>query len=97
MPRPGGILPPPQMAGNTSREFVEMTEATDQDENEFIDRYLADKLRPEYFWMDAGWYPNNGSWVNTGTWEVDPARFPQRAPGGERSCPRERDKNYPLV
>ncbi len=76
MPRPGGKLPPPQMAGNTSREYVEMTEATDRDENMFIDRYVAEKLNPDYFWMDAGWYPNNGSWVNVGTWEVDTKRFP---------------------
>jgi alpha-galactosidase len=26
--------------------------------------------------MDAGWYPNNGSWWSTGTWEVDKTRFP---------------------
>jgi alpha-galactosidase len=77
MPRPGGKLPSPQMAGNTSREYVEMTEATDRDENMFIDRYAAENLHPDYFWMDAGWYPNNGSWVNTGTWEVDPKRFPE--------------------
>ncbi|HEX4489477.1 MAG TPA: alpha-galactosidase, partial [Terriglobales bacterium] len=77
MPHPGGQLPPPQMAGNTSREYVEMTEATDRDENMFIDRYVEEKLNPDYFWMDAGWYPNNGSWVNTGTWEVDTKRFPK--------------------
>jgi alpha-galactosidase len=77
MPHPGGQLPPPQMAANTSREYVEMTEATDRDENMFIDRYVEEKLHPDYFWMDAGWYPNNGSWVNVGTWEVDPKRFPQ--------------------
>jgi len=76
MPRPGGRLPPPQMAGNTSREYVEMTEATDKVEIMFIDRYVEEKLNPDYFWMDAGWYPNNGSWVNTGTWEVDTKRFP---------------------
>ena len=76
MPRVDGKLPPPQMAANTSREYVEMTEATDRDENMFIDRYVADGLKPDYFWMDAGWYPNNGSWVNVGTWEVDTKRFP---------------------
>ncbi len=76
MPHPGGHLPPPQWAGNTSREYVEMTEATARDENMFIDLYVADDLKPDYFWMDAGWYPNNGSWTNTGTWEVDPKRFP---------------------
>ncbi len=76
MPRPGGKLPPPQMAANTSREYIEMTEATALTENMFIDRYLADGLKPDYFWMDAGWYPNHDSWINTGTWEVDSARFP---------------------
>ena len=76
MPHPNGKLPPPQWAGNTSHEFVEMMEATDQKENAFIDRYISDGLKPDYFWMDAGWYLNNGSWVNTGTWEVDPQRFP---------------------
>lgn len=76
MPHPNGKLPSPQMAGNTSREFVEMTEATDKDEMQFIDLYQSLGLHPDYFWMDAGWYPNNGSWVNTGTWEVDTKRFP---------------------
>jgi len=66
VPRPNGKLPPPQMAGNTSREFVEMTEATEKDEIQFIDLYKEAGLNPDYFWMDAGWYPNNGSWVNTG-------------------------------
>ena len=76
MPQPGGELPPPQVAGNTSREYVEMTEATDKDENYFIDRYLQEHIKIDYFWMDAGWYENNGSWTNTGTWEVDRTRFP---------------------
>lgn len=76
LPRPNGKQPPPQMAGNTSREFVEMTEATGKDEIQFIDLYKQAGLNPDYFWMDAGWYVNDGSWVNTGTWEVDPKRFP---------------------
>jgi alpha-galactosidase len=76
MPHPGGKLPPPQMSGNTSREYVEMTEATDRDQMMFIDRYVEERIKPDYFWMDAGWYPNNGSWVNTGTWEYDAKRFP---------------------
>ena len=77
MPHPGGKLPLPSMAGNTSREYVEMMEATDSAENMFIDRYVAEKLAPDYFWMDAGWYINDGRWENVGTWEVDPKRFPK--------------------
>lgn len=67
MPHPGGKLLQPLMSGNTSREYVEMMEATDVVENMFIDRYIAEKLTPDYFWMDAGWYINNGRWENVGT------------------------------
>jgi alpha-galactosidase len=28
-------------------------------------------------WRDAGWYPCKGSWPNTGTWELDPQRYPR--------------------
>ena len=27
-------------------------------------------------WRDAGWYLHPGEWWHTGTWEVDPVRFP---------------------
>ena len=27
--------------------------------------------------MDAGWYPCDGQWPKTGTWEPDPERFPR--------------------
>jgi len=30
----------------------------------------------DYWWMDAGWYPCDGNWPKTGTWEVDTNRFP---------------------
>ena len=26
--------------------------------------------------MDAGWYPFKSGWWKTGTWDVDPGRFP---------------------
>ena len=40
-----------------------------------IDRYLEEGIKLDYWWMDAGWYPC-GSWLETGTWEVDTKRFP---------------------
>ena len=27
-------------------------------------------------WIDAGWYPCHGHWEETGTWEIDRARYP---------------------
>lgn len=28
-------------------------------------------------WIDAGWYPCNKNWANTGTWEIDRSIYPQ--------------------
>ncbi len=69
-------LPSPIMPGNTSGEFNEMCNATEKDENQFIDRYVEERIPIDYWWMDAGWYPCNG-WPQTGTWEPDLKRFPK--------------------
>ncbi len=53
-----------------------MINANDENQKYFIDRYLQEGLKLDYWWMDAGWYINKGGWPNTGTWEVDKARFP---------------------
>jgi alpha-galactosidase len=42
----------------------------------YLNAYLDRGLKPDVWWMDAGWYPCGGSWWNTGTWEVDKNRFP---------------------
>lgn len=53
-----------------------------------VKAFLDAGIKPDICWRDAGgthtWYPNqtgpykgNDSWLNTGTWEVDPMRYPQ--------------------
>jgi alpha-galactosidase len=74
--RLGGKLPPIQwcgatVAGNGLMEFV-----TEENAKKSIDAYEAMGLKPDFWWMDAGWYPCGGAWPNTGTWEVDRTRFP---------------------
>jgi alpha-galactosidase len=76
LPRPGGRLPPIQLAACSSHQFGEMIHANTENQKFFIDRYLEEKLRLDYWWMDAGWYVNKTGWPNTGTWEVDTNRFP---------------------
>ena len=50
--------------------------------------YLAAGIKPDICWRDAGgrktWYPSEAgpytgekSWLNTGTWEPDPLKYPQ--------------------
>jgi alpha-galactosidase len=77
MPRPGGQLPPPQLVASSSRQYDEMIKANETNQVMFINRYLAEDLRLNYWWMDAGWYVHDGGgWPHVGTWLVDSNRFP---------------------
>jgi alpha-galactosidase len=73
----GGKLPSPILFGNTSGEFNEMCNANEENQKYFIDRYIEERIPIGYWWMDAGWYPCDGQWPKTGTWEPDLARFPR--------------------
>jgi alpha-galactosidase len=94
VPRPGGKLPPVQMAACSSHQFGEMIHADSESQRFFIDRYLQQKLPLDYWWMDAGWYWNKTGWPNTGTWEVDTNRFP----GGLRPiCDHAHGKGVKII
>jgi alpha-galactosidase len=73
--RPGGQLPPHMWIG-ASQHTNMMVGATEENQKQAVDSYLAQGYRPDLWWMDAGWYPCDGDWTCTGTWEPDPARFP---------------------
>ena len=76
-PRLGnGEIPPYHWAINTSPYYWEMINATTETQIMFIDKLLERGIFIDYWWMDAGWYYNNGHWDDTGTWEVDKKRFP---------------------
>lgn len=78
VPRPGGRLPAPQVCGYSGRVFSEMERANEENQMQFIDRYVEERIKLDYWWMDAGWFPCDGvGWWKTGTWEVDSKRFPR--------------------
>ena len=78
MPKPGGKLPPPQLVASSSRQYEEMIKANETNQIMFINRYLEEGIKLDYWWMDAGWYINyGGGWPRVGTWEVDTNRFPR--------------------
>jgi alpha-galactosidase len=79
LPRVGGV---PQ--GPISQIQVDGSEASTAD----VQAVLDAGIKPDICWRDAGgattWYPNhtgpykgNDSWLNTGTWDVDPGRYPK--------------------
>jgi alpha-galactosidase len=56
--------------------------STAEGETAFIRRYAEEGIQIDYWWQDAGWYPCDGvGWTKTGTWEVDPVRFPNGLAG----------------
>ncbi len=77
MPRLDGKLPVPLLPAYTGRWFEELAKATTETQIAFIDRYLDEGIKLDYWWMDAGWYPCGSGWWNTGTWEPDFKRFPK--------------------
>ena len=76
MPKPGGHLPQPIMPASSSRAYREMIGANEANQIMHIDRYLEERLKIDFWWMDAGWYVQKEGWPQVGTWEVDKARFP---------------------
>ncbi len=76
LPRPYGKPVQPQIAACSSHQFGEMINANKDNQIFFVDRYLEEGIKLDYWWMDAGWYVNQTGWPNTGTWEVDTNRFP---------------------
>lgn len=76
VPRPGGVRLGPRVAGSSALWTDEMVHADQQNQEYFIKRYVDEGIKLSYWWMDAGWYVNDGHWWNTGTWEVDKKRFP---------------------
>jgi alpha-galactosidase len=76
MPRPGGRQVQPTLAPSSGAQFDNMVQANEASQLLFIDRYREEKLPIDYWWMDAGWYENNGRWQEPIRWKADPARFP---------------------
>lgn len=54
----------------------EFTGATQENQLAAMDAYLAHGIRPDVWWVDAGWYPCDFNWPKTGNWYCNPENFP---------------------
>ena len=78
LPRTGdGKVPAPQHAASSSAFYMESTGATEANQVAFIDRYIEEGIKPDYWWIDAGWYEYDEYWLNVGTWRPNENRFPR--------------------
>jgi alpha-galactosidase len=75
LPRPGGQLPKPIYPFCDAAWFPGM-KTSEAGEKQFMDILAEKKVKIDYWWLDAGWYPNDKGWWEVGTWEPDPVRFP---------------------
>jgi alpha-galactosidase len=75
LPRPEG-KPLKPMYIFCSGGFFPGLKVSEASEKLFIDTLTKEGIQLDYWWMDAGWYPCT-DWPQTGTWEVDPERFPK--------------------
>ena len=55
----------------------EFTGATEENQLAAIDAYLTAGIRPDVWWIDAGWYPCDYQWQKTGNWYPNPRHFPR--------------------
>ena len=83
LPRPGGKPLEPMTGGFCGFYCSSPAELTivEGDEKLFMHRYKDERLLPDCWWVDAGWYQMTNSkgitsYVNVGTWETDGKRFP---------------------
>lgn len=76
VPRPGGKELSPMSGAFCGYYFPEL-QISEAGELQYMSRFIEAGIIPDYWWIDAGWYPCKGSWVNTGTWEPDSQRFPK--------------------
>ena len=91
LPRENGApIPPKYCLHNWMAEGMpEFTGANEQNQCGALEDYIQNGLRPDIWWIDAGWYPCDGEWTQLGTWRPDEKRFPNGlAPVGE-ICQKE--------
>ncbi len=54
----------------------EFTGTTEANQLHGIDEYLKSGLKPDIWWLDAGWYACNFDWPFIGTWKPNPEHYP---------------------
>ena len=54
----------------------EFTGTTTKNQLKALNQYIERGMKPDVWWIDAGWYTCNKRWRNVGTWEADEERFP---------------------
>lgn len=73
----------PRIDGEPQQPAMQIQVGAMDSDTLYVDKFLKAGITPDICWRDAAWYPkDNGpyegihSWLNTGTWDPDPERYP---------------------
>lgn len=86
IPRENGYPIPPKLVLHDFMQdgYPEFTGATEKVQLSAFRKYIERGLKPDIWWIDAGWYPCDFRWTKTGTWTHNEKHFPNGlAPIGE--------------
>ena len=91
IPRENGKLLPPKLCMHHMHigEYAEGCGMTEENQITAIDGYLEKGIRPDVWWMDAGWYSCNYHWMNVGNWFPNPEGFPRGLEPVSEKCAKE--------
>lgn len=87
MPKQNGKRLEPKLAlGKADPKYAEWAGATESQQFEALEQYTKYGIKPDLWWIDAGWYPcRDYRWYNVGNWYPNPDHFPNGlAPIGEK-------------
>ncbi len=78
LPRENGQSIPPKLCLHyfEADGKPEFTGASEENQIHALNEYLRRDMKPDIWWIDAGWYPCDYEWHKTGSWFADPKRFP---------------------
>ncbi len=81
LPKKDGRPLPCLLNGGSFDSALEFCFSNEKTNRECYDIFCEEGIRPDTWWLDAGWYDYNigdehKDWVRVGTWEYDKARFP---------------------
>ena len=78
LPHPWGKPVPPMLCLHNFRAggHPEFTGADEDNQLTALKTYIAKGIKPDVWWIDAGWYPCSYEWTKVGTWLPDAERFP---------------------
>lgn len=75
----------PYINGEPQQPTLQIQVGAAAKDTSYVKEFLQARIKPDICWRDAAWYPKDkgpykgdGSWLNTGTWEIDSTRYPEK-------------------